>query len=91
MIDGFKGYFKEDEVMLGPELCFYLGVDFEEVLQRLKGDQDANKEYFMGQIGKIQNGLPKEEYFAEIDRKKKRGITDAQMRLPEVPPEQQDL
>lgn len=87
MIEGFKGYFAEDEVMLGPELCFYLGVDFEEVLQRLKGDQDANKEYFMGQIDKIRNGVPKEEYFAQIDRRKKKGITDAQLRIPEDPPE----
>ncbi|MFN8502356.1 hypothetical protein [Kouleothrix sp.] len=87
MLEGFKGYFHENEVMLGPELCFYMGVDYEEVLQRLKVDQDANKEYFLGQIDKIQNGLPKEEYFAQIDRRKKRGITDAQQEIPIDPPE----
>jgi hypothetical protein len=88
VVEGFKKYFTEEEVMLGPELCYYLGVDYEEVLQRLKVDQEANTEYFMEQVDKIRNGTTPEEYFAEIDqKKKKKGRSPDQIRLPEDPPE----
>jgi hypothetical protein len=66
IITGFKREFTEDEVMLGHELCFYLGVDYEEVLTRLRVDQTANRQYFLERVDKIQNGATPEEYFASL-------------------------
>lgn len=85
IVKGFKGRITEDEAITGRELCHLLGVDYDEIVQLRKTDQQANFAFFLDELLRIPE--VREELEARLSPSEGGGIdliVGWMLRVPEI-------
>lgn len=62
IVEGFKRKITTDEAMTGREFCELLEIDYNEIVEMRKSDQNDNMNYFMEELTKIKEI---EQYFTK--------------------------